>query len=204
VHPDWAGSFVMAYSFLKAMGLNGEIGTITADLQAIKATVTAGHEVVNFADGEVKVLSRRYPYCATGEINKDNTIRSAMTLIPFNAELNRFLLVVTNAAAPRYVITWGSGYRSYTREQLAKGVNLADDFAQNPFTEAFTKVDEAVAAKQAYETRQIKMLFHGDEGRADMEATAAVTEKARERYAQALAAAFVPVTHTIKIAAQSQ
>lgn len=203
VHPDWAGSFVMAYSFLKALGLNGDIGTITADLQAIQATASPGHEVKGFADGELRITSQRYPFCATGEINKDTTIRSGMTLVPFNAELNRFILVVTNAAAPRYIVTWGSGYRSYTREQLAKGVNLAEDFALNPFSEAFDRVDAAVAAKQAYETRQVKTLMHGDEGRADMEATVALTEKARQFYVDALAAAMVPVTHTIKITAQS-
>lgn len=204
VHPDWAGSFVIAYAFLKAMGLDGHIGTIKLDLQAIRGEGSPGHDIASFSDGEVRVISRRYPFCAAGEINKANTIRSAMTLVPFNSELNRFLLVVTNAAAPRYIVTWGTGYRSYTREDLAKGVNLAEDFALNPFTAAFDRVDAAVAAKQAYETRQIKTLFHGDEGAADMEATAALTEKARQRYVEALAAALVPVEHTIKIAAQAQ
>jgi hypothetical protein len=204
VHPDWAGSFVMAYAFLRAMGLDGAIGTVTVDLQAIRATATPGHEVGGFADSAVTVTSRRYPFCAVGEINKDNTIRSGMTLVPFNAELNRLLLVVTNATAPRYIVTWGNGYRTYTREQLAKGVNLAEDYPENPFSEAFNKVDAAVAAKQAYETRQIKLLFHGDEGRADMEATVQLTEKARRPYAEAIAAAMAPVTHQIKIAAQGQ
>jgi len=204
VHPDWAGSFVMAYAFLKALGLNGHIGTITADLQGLRVTATAGHEVNGFSDNEIEVTSHRYPFCATGEINKDNTLRSGMTLVPFNAELNRFLLVVTNAAAPRYIVSWGSGYRTYTREQLAQGVNLAEDFAVNPFSEAFDRVDAAVAAKQAYETRQVKDLMHGDEGRADMEATVALTEKARQFYVEALARALTPVTHRIKIIAQSQ
>lgn len=204
VHPDWAGSFVMAYAFLKALGLSGDIGTVTADLQGLRASASAGHEVTGFSDGEVSLVSHRYPFCATGEINKDNTIRSGMTLVPFNAELNRFLLVVTNAAAPRYIVSWGSGYRTYTREQLAKGVNLAEDFAVNPFSEAFNRVDGAVAAKQAYETRQVKDLMHGDEGRADMEATVALTEKARQFYVEALARAVVPVKHSLKIIAQSQ
>lgn len=204
VHPDWAGSFVMAYAFLKALGLSGDIGTVTADLQGLRASASAGHEVTGFSDGEVSLVSHRYPFCAAGEINKDNTIRSGMTLVPFNAELNRFLLVVTNAAAPRYIVSWGSGYRTYTREQLAKGVNLAEDFAVNPFSEAFNRVDAAVAAKQAYETRQVKDLMHGDEGRADMEATVALTEKARQFYVEALARTVVPVKHSLKIIAQSQ
>lgn len=204
VHPDWAGSFVMAYAFLKAFGLDGSIGTVTLDLQNIAATATPGHEVRGFADGEVSVVSHRYPFCATGEINKDTTIRSAMTLVPFNSELNRFVLVVTNATAPRYIVSWGNGYRSYKREQLAKGVNLAEDFALNPFSEAFNRVDAAVAAKQAYEMRQVKTLMHGDEGRADMEATVVLTEKARQAYVTALAESFQPVTHSIRVTAQAQ
>ena len=204
VHPDWAGHFVMAYAFLKALGVDGHIGTITIDLQAIAASATPGHEVVRFDDGEAQIVSHRYPFCASGEINKANTIRSAMTLVPFNAELNRWLLVVTNATAPRYIVTWGTGYRTYTREQLAKGVNLADDFILSPFTDAFNRVDAAVAAKEAYETRQVKMLMHGDEGQVDMETTVALTEKARQRYVDALAATLEPVRHSIKIAAQPQ
>ena len=110
-----------------------------------------------------------------------------MTLVPFNAELNRFLLVVPNAPAGRYRVTWGETSKTYTAEELAKGVNLAADFEINPFSEAFKRVDEAVAKKQAYETRQIKDLFHGPEGQADMTMTAALTEKVRTPLADAIA-----------------
>ena len=44
---------------------------------------------------------------------------------------------------------------------------------------AFKRLDEAVGQKQNYETKQIKSLFHGEEGRAEMKATVALTEKAR-------------------------
>jgi hypothetical protein len=56
-----------------------------------------------------------------------------------------------------------------------------------------------VAKKQAYETRQIKDLFHGPEGKADMEMTTTLTEKVRTPLADAIRAAFVPVRHTIRI-----
>lgn len=39
-------------------------------------------------------------------------------------------------------------------------VIVAADFDVNPFSDAFNKVDKAVAAKQAYETKQIKQIFH--------------------------------------------
>jgi hypothetical protein len=98
-------------------------------------------------------------------------------------------------------VTWGDEARIYSAAELAGGVNLAADFATNPFSEAFERVDKAVAAKQAYETTQIKKIFHGDEGRQDMEAAAKRTEAERAPLAEAIRAAFVPVRHELRIEA---
>lgn len=202
VHPGWAGHLVMAYAFLKAMGLDGQIGTITVDMLNGRATASEGHRVLSAEPGRVKIESNRYPFCATGPADVDSSIRSGMTLVPFNEDLNRFTLIVRNPPAGGCRITWGETSKSYTAAQLKTGVNLAADFEINPFSEAFHRVDEAVAAKQAYETRQIKTLFHGPEGRADMDMTAALTEKTRAPLAEAVATAFVPVRHTIRIEAK--
>jgi hypothetical protein len=160
VHPGWAGHLVMAYAFLKSFGLDGDIGTYTVNLQSGKATVSQGHELISVKDGEIRIRSARYPFCATGETNSDASIRSAMTLIPFNRELNRLMLIAKQGSAARYKVTWGNQSRSYSADELSRGINLADDFAANPFSEAFAKVDKAVAAKQSYETKQIKQVFH--------------------------------------------
>jgi lysophospholipase L1-like esterase len=199
VHPDWAGHLIMAYAFLKALGLDGDLGTFTVDLGAGQATATSGHTVDSFTNSTLTITSHRYPFCATGPLDKNSSIRSGMTLVPFNAELNRLLLVVKGGTAANYAVTWGDETHDYSVAQLAAGVNLAEDFTVNPFSDAFNQVDAAVAAKEKYETRQIKELFHGPEGKADPDATAALTEKARQPLADAVAAAFVPVTHTIRI-----
>lgn len=34
VHPGWAGHLVMAYAFLRGLGVPGDIGTFTVDLKA--------------------------------------------------------------------------------------------------------------------------------------------------------------------------
>lgn len=202
VHPGWAGHLVMAYAFLKAMGLDGQIGTFTIDLAAGSASATSGHTVDSFTNNTLTITSRRYPFCAIGATNNDNSIRSGMTLVPFNAELNRLMLLVKNGNATNYSVTWGSETRDYSAEQLARGVNLAEDFEINPFTEAFNAVDSAVAAKQRYETRQIKDLFHGPEGETDIGTTMKLTEEVREPLAKAVATSFVPVTHSIRIVAK--
>jgi lysophospholipase L1-like esterase len=227
VHPNWAGHTAMAYSFLRALGLDGAIGTFTVDLGAGTATASEGHEIVATKTGEVQIKSKRYPFCVAGATNKDDSIRSAMTFIPFHQELNRLLLIAKNASARKYKVTWGASSRSYTAEELQKGVNLAADFAENPFLEAFKKVDAAVAAKQGYETKQIKEIFHdlvngkfktvdeirdseleklfalrSAEGKFNRDQIADATEQTRAPLVEAVKSAFVPVTHTIKIEAE--
>jgi lysophospholipase L1-like esterase len=202
VHPGWAGSFVMAYAFLKALGLDGEIGTFTYDAESRKAIVSKGHELIGNQDGALQIKSSRYPFCATGDVSKDNSVRSAMTLVPFNQELNRFVLVVSNGRAANYRVAWGDETKSYSASQLAKGVNLADEFVTNPFSAAFDKVDKAVAAKQEYETRQIKIMFHGPEATADIKTVEKLTESVRSPLVAAVRKAFVPVTHTLRVTAE--
>jgi lysophospholipase L1-like esterase len=200
VHPDWAGHLVMAYAYLKALGCDGNVGTITVDLAKNKAIASTGHTVTKAEGGEIALTSTRYPFCATGPLDKHNSIRSGMTLVPFMQELNRFTLIATGGSAAKYAVTWGAESRTYTAEQLKAGVNLADDFAVNPFSDAFKKVDEAVIKKQGYETEQIKKQFHGAAGKADIEKTATETEAIRAPLAATIAATVVPVNHVIKIA----
>ncbi len=202
VHPGWAGSFVMAYAFLNALGLEGEIGIFTVDLNSGQAQASSGHQVLGSKDGAYEIVSARYPFCATGDVTKDNSIRSAMSLVPFNEKLNRLMLVAKDGKASKYRVTWGDESRSYSADELARGVNLAADFIVNPFSAAFAKVDAAVAAKQDYETRQIKVMFHGPEAQEDMKAIERLTERVRKPLATAIKEAFVRVTHTVRISAE--
>ena len=201
VHPGWAGHLVMACSFLRAMGLDGDIGTLKVDLGVGQATASAGHAVESFKDGELIVTSLRYPFCAKGEPGRDDSIRSGMELVRFNQELNRLLLVVKGGAAANFKVTWGAETKTYSAAELEAGVNLAADFAANPFSDAFNRVDEAVKAKQDYETKQIKKIFHGAEGKQDMEAAVKRTEAERAPLTEAIKTAMVPVMHTIRIQA---
>jgi hypothetical protein len=178
--------------------------------------VSLGHALISANDGEFTIKSSRYPFCACVPVGqgapsypicekddpaKDNSIHSAMTLVPFNQDLNRLTLKTTGVkSGRRYKVTWGSESKTFTADQLKHGINLPAEFPCNPFCEAFAKVDAAVAAKQAFETRQIKQDFRSAEAKTDMQGVADRTEKERESLAAAIKAAFVPVTHTIKIA----
>lgn len=225
VHPGWAGHTVMAYAFLKAMGLNGDIGTITVDLKKSRMKTTKGHEVVFAKDGQFEIKSSRYPFCAcepaavatngypncaSDDTSKDSSIQSGMTLVPFNQELNRLTLIVKNGSAPQYQVTWGADSKTFSAAQLEQGINLAAEFPNNPFDQAFAKVDGAVIAKQAFETREIKQSFRPPGVRnpspeqlaAQTERVIGDDEKQHAELAAVIRKAFVPVTHVIKISPQ--
>lgn len=199
IHPGWAGQVIMAWSMLRSMGLDGEIGTITVNLTDGQASAADGHHVDAFANGKLTLTSSRYPFCASGDLHDHNSIRSGMTLVPFAEELNRFVLKLETPSAGNYRVTWGEHAREYSSEQLASGVNLAWDFEENPFCESFDRVSAAVGAKQAYETHQIKRVFHSREGRDNFEAVVQKTESERQPLADAIAIAMKPVTHTIEL-----
>ncbi|TWT61531.1 SGNH/GDSL hydrolase family protein [Rubinisphaera italica] len=199
IHPGWAGQVIMAWAFLRSLGLDGEIGTITIDPELSKAFASTGHNVDAFDAGKLTVTSSRYPLCARGDLNDHNSIRSGMTLVPFSEELNRFLLIVKVPDSTRWQITWGTQSKVYTAKDLQKGINLAWEFPENPFCEAFDRVDRAVAEKQAFETVQVKKIFHGSEGKTDFDAAVKRTEAIRQPLADAITKAMKPVTHTIEI-----
>ena len=216
VHPGWAGQTVMAYAFLKALGMQGDIGVFTIDLKKGRIKTTQGHNVISAKDNGFEIESLRYPFCAcvegTGsgdsyptcaseEDTSDSTLRSAMRLIPFNQELNRLILVAKNGKARSYNVSWGPQTRTFSADQLSHGINLAAEFPSNPFSAAFGKVDAAVAAKQTYETKQIKEIFRSPEAKTDMEGVAVRTEHEHEPLAAAIKQAFVPLRHVLKIEA---
>lgn len=199
IHPGWAGQVIMAWAMLRSLGIRGDIGEISVDLTTGKVVTSAGHQIDSIREGKLTVTSTRYPFCASGSIDDHNSIRSGLTLVPFNEELNRLTLKVKAAHAGKYRITWGDRSREFAAEELASGINLAAEFPDNPFCGPFERVSEAVGKKQAYETEQVKRAFHSREARADFQSVVAKTEAIRQPLATAVAESVQPVTHTIAI-----
>jgi len=225
VHPNWAGHTVMAYAFLKGMGLDGDIGTFTVDLKKNEMKTTAGHEVVGANTGEFQIKSSRYPFCpcepdgaaakhypvcGKTEISHDDNIEAGMALVAFNQDLNRLTLIAKNGTARQYSVSWGNEKKTFSAEQLAHGINLSAEFPSNPFSEAFAKVDAAVVAKQEFETHEMKTDFHPkgdlhapiDDLVAQTHKVVKEDEKKHDQLASEVSAAFVPVTHIIRIEAE--
>jgi hypothetical protein len=183
------------------MGLDGEIAEFSIDLAGAQAQASAGHTIKSLGSGKFQITSDRYPFCARGPLDRDNSIRSGMTLVPFAEDLNRFTLKVTGIGEGPYRVTWGEHSQDFSGAELKQGINLAVAFPENPFCAAFDKLDQAVAAKQNFETKQIKEIFHGPRGHADIEKAVAETEAERSPLAAAIRASLVPVTHEIAIVA---
>ncbi|MGB7343954.1 MAG: SGNH/GDSL hydrolase family protein [Pirellulaceae bacterium] len=199
IHPGWAGHVMMAYGFLRSLGLSGDLGTITIDMTGNTASAQNGHAVDSIVDGVATITSSRYPFCAAGATDDDNSIRSGMTLVPFNESLNRMTLKVTGLTTNKAKITWGEHSQVFAAADLQTGINLADKFVDNPFCDAFNRVDEAVAAKQAFETHQVKKVFHSKEAKLDFQKAVKETEAERKPLVEKIATAFEKVTHTIKV-----
>jgi lysophospholipase L1-like esterase len=205
-HPRENGQLVMAYAFLKALGCDGNIGTITIDGAGGKLDATEGHKVLSHVDGGVEVESTRYPFCFYGDPKSPAATSGVIDFIPFNQDLNRFMLVVKGSETPRMRITWGKNAKEFTKEQAEKGINLAAEFpTDNPFSESFQKVQTLIRKQQEAETPLVKKTLHDLATKKDIDKEAG-EKKAAEEMANAKAlfdaaaqAARAPVKHVIKI-----
>ncbi len=212
IHPGANGHLVMAYAFLKAMGFDGHIGTITVDMRAGKAEATEGHEVLGVKNGAVEVRSERYPFCFYGDETSPASPKGVLDLLPFNEDLNRFMLVVKNAPSQKVRVTWGDSSAEFTAKELAEGVNLAAAFVdKNPFSTPFLKVHDKARAQQNYETPAVKVLLQSFVEFGKLLPEVATAESATfERLGKRIVerafelcdetgAAIEPVTHAIKL-----
>lgn len=208
VHPSPNGQLVMAYAFLKAMGCDGNIGTIGVDLAGGKAQASDGHKVLSANGGTVEIESSKYPFCFFGDPASPDATSGVIEFIPFNQDLNRLTLTVTGGKG-RLKVTWGKTSKTFDAEQLAKGINLAAEFLDNPFVEPFRQAGQAIRQQQNYETTLHKQLLHDlamyrraipDEEQTLQRLADKVIEKQKQLSA-ASRAAVKPVKHTIKVEA---
>lgn len=207
IHPGPNGHLVIAYCFLKALGCDGNIGTIQFDAAAGKATATAGHKILAATANSIQIESSKYPFCFFGDPATPNATSGIIQFFPFNDDLNRFMLIVKNAPASGMKVTFGPKAKNFSKAELEKGINLAAEFLDNPFNSAFTKAEQAIAAQQAFETPAVKQLLHNAPQYRDLLPSeqetftklVAATLKRDEELQTAASAAVVPVTYTIKI-----
>jgi hypothetical protein len=213
----------MAYAVLKALGFDGQIGTITYDAATGQAEATEGHRIVSAQPGQVVVESHRYPFCffngtkdagpadappqARFAGNWNHGDAAILPFVPFNEELNRYTLIVRNLKSPRAKITWGDESREFTAVELANGVNLAAKFLTNPFVATFANVDPMVIDKQTFDSQFITHYLYGEpallksmpEQAASLQMIDTGYLSVQAEMSEKCQQAVKPVTHTIKI-----
>ncbi len=212
-HPGPNGQLIMAYAFLKGLGVDGNIGQITVDLKS-ESIASKGHKIASATTDNgtrtVAIESTRWPFCFDGGGKSSASTRSITPFLPFNDDLNRLTLVVKNLGAAKANVAWGEQTYQFTKEQLAAGINLAAEFDKAPFDGPFQQLVLAIGQKQSFETTMIKGIITGfrnypAEIKSDAEVQAALKTIATRLMArqQALDAAarelLVPVKHTLAI-----
>jgi len=209
-HPGTNGHLIMAYAFLKALGCDGDLGSIVFDLDGPVRVSGAGHQMVGGGAGKVEISSTRYPFCFSGDEKSSEGTRSIAPFFPFNEDLNRLTLKVLNLREARARVTWGDESREFSREQLAAGVNLAASFTRTPFAEPFQRLMQAVRAKQDFETQMIKGMVtnfrqFNQQTRRDLELAAAFNQLRdrlageQQRLHDAARRTIQPVQHTLTV-----
>ena len=152
VHPALEGQLCMVYAYLKGLGCDGSIGTITIDLANDQATATPGQKIISMKQGTVEIETTRFPFCFQPEA------ANILALLPFNQELNRYLLVVKGLGGAGAKVTWGQASRRFTAQELAKGINLAAEFPVNPICELFGRF-WGVVQRQQEQDRELEQAY---------------------------------------------
>lgn len=152
IHPGINGQLVIAHAFLEAMGMGERIAGIIVDMEG-KVSVSEGHKVVSWENGELELESTRYPFCHSPDTE------DVLPFLPFQEKFNRFDLKFTNLPDGQYKISWGAYEKTFSSEVLAAGINLADEFRANPFSPTFEVLYKQIECKQKYEVLLVFELF---------------------------------------------
>ena len=103
VHPDTAAHIPMAYAVLKAMGFDGDIGSIRLDWAGQSVKTDAAQTATSPSRGRIEVQSSRLPMCFFDDSACSGGYpsvpdRYVLEICPFNQSLNRYMLRVSESA----------------------------------------------------------------------------------------------------------
>ncbi|GAB3431270.1 SGNH/GDSL hydrolase family protein [Niabella aquatica] len=164
IHPGVDGHLVMAYLFLKAQGLaNKKVADFTVNAATAKAENQINCNITNIQPGKGTLkfdyLARALPYpvdtMPTGEwgaMQRRET--DALTIIPFNKELNEEMLRITGLNGSKYAVEIdGQKIGEWNGAELKAGINMAE-LRRTP------QYEQAMVVKKLNEERwQIERRF---------------------------------------------
>ncbi len=134
IHPGNQGHFVMAYLFLKQQGMAGKpVADVLIDAARKKIERSENCQLTALTSSSDEV---RFDYLANSLPFPQDTIprlwdnphrqTEALSVIPFNEEMNREMLTVKGLGAGDYTVSIdGHLIGKWSNSQLAEGINLA-------------------------------------------------------------------------------
>jgi hypothetical protein len=134
IHPGNAGHFVMAWLFLKQQGLAGKpVADVVIDAAAKKAQRCENCQLsaLSVRPGNIQVdyLAHSLPFpqdTISRMWGNPQRQSDALSVIPFNEEMNREMLTIHGLGTGNYSVTIdGKPIGKWTGEQLSAGINLA-------------------------------------------------------------------------------
>jgi len=190
VHPGPGGHLLMAAALLKAWGAPAVVTEVEIDAAAKRATRTANTEVKELEAGEGLSWTQIDAALPMPFDAKDSVLMLAVRSSDFIETLNRQPLKVTGLSEPRYTLRIdGEPVGTFTREQLAEGLNLA--VLPTPMARQAAEVHQLTLAHNnihAARWRQVQVpleKYHAERAPAAMEALDALEVEliARQRAA---------------------
>lgn len=189
IHPGPIGHFVMAYTFLKAQNLPGEVASIHVNAKKEK--------VIAVTNGEARHIKK-----STGGVEFDafekslplvvpEAAKAALELVPFMSELNRETLTVDGLAKGQYELKIdGEAVGGYSSAELAKGIHLEENAKTPQYRQsaAATKIS-AERTKVGATIRDVVAQKYGlSKAKVDVSDSADVEKRMRDQIAAAKAA----------------
>jgi hypothetical protein len=121
--------YMIAYAFLKAMNVDPDLGSVTVnftpDFHIDKVEGSPGQTVAITGDQTLGGVTSRYTFFYPACPNGKPLPEPIEACVPFDDDLNRFMLKVTNLPSERAKVYWGDDWHDYSKEELEKGVNLS-------------------------------------------------------------------------------
>ncbi len=155
VHPNDEANWIIAYSILKAQGMDKDVANVSIDAQS--QTVNAYNAAVTNLTSTQNAVTYTYSPNAL-PIAADSLYRGGDELVPITNELNREIIKVTGLADGVYDIKLnGNVVMRATNAQLEEGINIADK-KNNPGQQSALKA--LTAALQRIEHDTAHRTFH--------------------------------------------
>ena len=157
-------NMAIATTFLKALGCDGNIATISMDFAAGKVEGSRGQKIMSFKDNTLALQCTVPAFWFPGHniAPTDPRPDPILKCIPFNDELNRYTLIVKNLPSAQTKVYLDDQNRDYSSEELAKGVNLAKDMpGDHPFNDVTGGVNNGVWMQQQQEQKAGEALMQG-------------------------------------------